>query len=157
MLRNKQIPKVKRAKRKNAKIHFDNLDRFTYFQHVTLMQPRWANFFTSEKPIWGLTEVRRGPGRPKYLIDIFVWGLVKKHGVVISFFFSLNIMMRVSFSPGRDRACRRCWISSFWIPRENGYSSFRKDPLDIKQYLKKGLFLTFLIKIMGNHQKCVFF
>ena len=29
---------------------------------------------------------------------------------------SLNIMLRVSFSPGRDRAWRQCWISSFWTP-----------------------------------------
>ena len=31
-------------------------------------------------------------------------------------FFPLNIMLRVSFSPGRDRACRHCCISSFWTP-----------------------------------------
>ena len=30
--------------------------------------------------------------------------------------FSLNKMLRVSFSPGRDRACRLFWISYFWIP-----------------------------------------
>ena len=29
---------------------------------------------------------------------------------------SSNIMLRVSFSLGRDRACRHCWISSFWTP-----------------------------------------
>ena len=33
-------------------------------------------------------------------------------------------MVRVSFSPGRDLTCRRCWISSFLIPRENGCDSF---------------------------------
>jgi hypothetical protein len=32
------------------------------------------------------------------------------------FDFSLNLMLWVSFSPGRDRACRYCWISSFWTP-----------------------------------------
>ena len=31
-------------------------------------------------------------------------------------FYSLNIMLRVSFFHGRDRACRHCWISSFWTP-----------------------------------------
>ena len=25
-------------------------------------------------------------------------------------------MLSVSFSPGRNRACRHCWISSFWTP-----------------------------------------
>ena len=37
------------------------------------------------------------------------------------FLYSLKIMSRVSFSSGRDCACRHCWISSFWTPRENGY------------------------------------
>ena len=32
----------------------------------------------------------------------------------IRFFF--NIMLRVSFPPGYDGACRHCWISSSWIP-----------------------------------------
>ena len=30
--------------------------------------------------------------------------------------FSLNIMFRVSFSPGRDSACHHSWTSSFWTP-----------------------------------------
>ena len=25
-------------------------------------------------------------------------------------------MLRASFSPGRNRACRHCWISTFWTP-----------------------------------------
>ena len=41
--------------------------------------------------------------------------------------FSLNIMFRVSFSPGRERACRHCWIFlffSFWTLWVN--KSFRE-------------------------------
>ena len=29
-------------------------------------------------------------------------------------------MLKVSFSPGRDRIRRHCWISSLWTPWENG-------------------------------------
>ena len=32
------------------------------------------------------------------------------------YFCSLNIMLMVSFTPGRDRACRRCWFFPFWTP-----------------------------------------
>ena len=32
------------------------------------------------------------------------------------FCYPLNIMLRVSFSPDRDRVCRHCWISPFWTP-----------------------------------------
>ena len=42
-------------------------------------------------------------------------------GMVECLHYSLNIMLRVSFSLGRERACRHCWISSFRTPRENGY------------------------------------
>ena len=39
-------------------------------------------------------------------------------------------MLRISFSPGRDRAGRHCWIYFFWIPWENGYDSLNVHPLD---------------------------
>ena len=43
-------------------------------------------------------------------------------------------MLKVSFSLGRDRACRHCWMSSFWQPSEKRLLSFthvlKKDPLD---------------------------
>ena len=32
------------------------------------------------------------------------------------FHFFPKHMLRVSFPPGRGRACRRCWISFFWTP-----------------------------------------
>ena len=41
-------------------------------------------------------------------------------GKLRPFFLSLNIMLRVSFSPGRDGAFRHCWISSFWALWEKG-------------------------------------
>ena len=34
----------------------------------------------------------------------------------IGIFLPLNIMLRFSFSSGRDRACRHCWISYFRTP-----------------------------------------
>ena len=37
------------------------------------------------------------------------------------FIFFPQHVLRVSFSPCRDHVCRHCWISSFWIPWENGY------------------------------------
>ena len=40
---------------------------------------------------------------------------------IMYFFYSFNKKVRVSFSPGLDRACRHCWISSFRIPLENGH------------------------------------
>ena len=43
--------------------------------------------------------------------------------------YSLNTMLRVSFSPGSDRACRHCWIASFWTPWENGRYFRKTDPL----------------------------
>ena len=36
--------------------------------------------------------------------------------MISALLFSLNIMLSVSVSPGRDRACRHCWILSFWAP-----------------------------------------
>ena len=52
-------------------------------------------------------------------------------------YLSSNIVVRVPFSPGRDRACRHCWISSFAPPWENGtyfliffHQSFNNKPLD---------------------------
>ena len=50
--------------------------------------------------------------------------------IVNSTFLPLNIMLRVSFSPNRDRACCHCWISPFGAPWENGRYTFKKDPLD---------------------------
>ena len=61
--------------------------------------------------------------------------------------FSLNILLRVSFSPGRDRPCRHCWISCVWTPLgkrllyltkrsfRQYLSKFETNKLDI-QYLK---------------------
>ena len=40
------------------------------------------------------------------------------------FFDVLNIMLRVSFSPGRDRPCRHCWIASFWTTSGKRLLSF---------------------------------
>ena len=75
--------------------------------------------------------------------------------------FSLNIMLRVSFSPGRDRACRHYWISSFWPPRENGRYSFRFVFMLLSCWplfkLPGRFFVTPSIKIIENHQKCAFF
>ena len=44
--------------------------------------------------------------------------LTKKQGISWYAFrlYSLKIMLRVSFCPGRDHACRHCWISSFRTP-----------------------------------------
>ena len=60
--------------------------------------------------------------------------------------FSLNLMLWVSFSPGRDRACRHYWISSLWTPSGNGYYSVsvfvRTDP-----FLSRH-FLTFALTLM---------
>ena len=48
---------------------------------------------------------------------------------IFQVFYALNIMLRVSFSPDRDRACRYCWICSFRPPlRKNGYHILRKEP-----------------------------
>ena len=51
--------------------------------------------------------------------------------------FSINIMLRVSFSPGRSRACRHCWISPFWTPLGKlllySYDCLSKRPF--RQYL----------------------
>ena len=43
--------------------------------------------------------------------------------------FSLNVVLRVSFSPGRDRACRHCWISSFWTRSGKRRLYFSRGPL----------------------------
>ena len=42
-------------------------------------------------------------------------------------------------------------LPRFGPPRENGLT-----PLDIAEYLIKGLFLIFLVKMIENHQQCVF-
>ena len=52
-------------------------------------------------------------------------------------FFSLNIMLRVSFSPGHDRPCRHCWISSFWTPWENGNYFLKKTLQSIPEQIKR--------------------
>ena len=44
--------------------------------------------------------------------------------------FSLNVKLRVSFSPGRDRVCRHWWNYCFWTPWENGRCFSKKGPLD---------------------------
>ena len=69
-------------------------------------------------------------------------------------YFPLNIMLRVSFSPGRDPAYRHCWISSCWTPS-------RKRPLKFSYFLATDLFLSplvmicfdFFLKNIENHQK----
>ena len=53
---------------------------------------------------------------------------------------SLNIMLRVSFPLGRDRACRHCWISFLLDPLGKRLScilinSFSRKPF--RQYLKQ--------------------
>ena len=46
-------------------------------------------------------------------------------------YISLNIMMKVSFSPGRDRACRHCWISFLFDPPGKTLTVFvLRDPFD---------------------------
>ena len=52
-----------------------------------------------------------------YIYIYIVWLLIDLNGCYFSSFdiFSLNIMLRVFFSPGRNRACRHCWIL-FWTP-----------------------------------------
>ena len=59
---------------------------------------------------------------------------------LVPFWFLFNSfrqhMLRVSFSPGRDRTCGHFWISSCWTPLENGcctLSMFKKGPF--RQYL----------------------
>ena len=64
-------------------------------------------------------------------------------------------MLRVCFSPGRDRGCRHCWISSL-DPREIGWCSFRVfsewKPLSQYQnkYLLKVFFRQYLINIKNK-------
>ena len=62
--------------------------------------------------------------------------------------FPFNIMLRVSFFPGRDRACRQCWISSFWTP------SGKRQPYFSCEHLFN-LFL-FFIKIMDKSSIIIF-
>ena len=70
-------------------------------------------------------------------------------------FFPLNIMLRVSFSPGRDRACRHCWISSFWTPSgKRRLFLFAAAPFEAPW---QGIFLDLFINIIENHQQNVFF
>ena len=42
------------------------------------------------------------------------------HIIMLFIYYLISIlpqhMLRVSFSPGRDRVYRHCWISSFWTP-----------------------------------------
>ena len=58
-------------------------DHSSYFQHVASMQPRRAYFITPVKSVLGSIEVWRNPGRPKYLLDIFVWEELKKRKGVV--------------------------------------------------------------------------
>ena len=51
------------------------------------------------------------------------------------FVFAIKLMFWVSFSPGRERACRHCWISSYGPPWENGCCSVREDPFRHETYL----------------------
>ena len=89
--------------------------------------------------------------------------------------YSLNIILRVSFSPDRDRACFHCWISSFITPWENGCNSFtifyhgKKSTLDNtyskkEQYLKNiwnnldlGDLRVKFVNFDGRHPFCMFF
>ena len=50
----------------------------------------------------------------KYILIDFKLVSMGFHWIsIFQFLHSLNIMSRVSFSPGRDCACRHCWISFF--------------------------------------------
>ena len=79
------------------------------------------------------------------MLDVFqacVWDVfvIVLHIYIFSW-FSLNIMMRVSFSPSRDRACRHCWTPSFWTPEKTVViflPSFSKNTLENiwKQFLQ---------------------
>ena len=51
-----------------------------------------------------------------------------KASKIIGSVFPLNIMLRVSFFPGRGRACRHCWISSFLPPGKTA-TVFTKETL----------------------------
>ena len=55
--------------------------------------------------------------------------------------YSLNIMLSVSFSLARDRACRHCWISSFWTPIGKRRLYFSRGPLF--KPLWQGIFWNF--------------
>ena len=70
--------------------------------------PESSNATQKITPIQGkgrITHGKEGKGRtPQGWVYLYVH------------FFPLNIMLRVSFSPARDCACRHYWISSFWIP-----------------------------------------
>ena len=65
-------------------------------------------------------------------------------------------MLRISSSPGRDRAYHHCWISSFWTHSGKKAAVVRKSCLDIRQYLTKGFVYRFN-KSGGNVSTVCFF
>ena len=62
-------------------------------------------------------------------MNTLLFGFTRRHYYSL-YSYSLNIMLRVHFSPGRDRACRHCWISCFLPPWENGRCQTNQ-PLDV--------------------------
>ena len=69
-------------------------------------------------------------------------------------FLSPQHMLRGSLSPGRDRACRHCWISSLGATRESGGFTFRADPFFSPPTPWQSTCLTFFIKIKEKHVLC---
>ena len=69
-------------------------------------------------------------------------------------YFSLNIMLRVSFSPGRDFACRHCWISLavFKIKPFRQYlqNILEKNPSDNTWNAFKKLSFRFNVKLKSS-------
>ena len=67
--------------------------------------------------------------------------------------YSLNIMLRASFSPGCDRVLAILGFSLFGPPLV-----FVRTPSDIRHNLTKvRFFFTFLIQFIESHQQCVLF
>ena len=66
-------------------------------------------------------------------------------------------ILRFSFSPGRDRACRHRWISFFLnLLGKTTTIVFVRTPVDIRKYLTKGFFYLFN-KDDGNSSFSFFF
>ena len=80
---------------------------------------RLGGFPTSSIPCWP----RKNKLWPEGVAVATACGRVAKAGGREPH-FSLNIMLRAFFSPGRIGG-PQCWISTFWTPRENGRYSFR--------------------------------